>query len=213
MGPRSSSVKSRTYDGTRRQERASAAFRRTLDVAERLFLETGYTATTVAAISKAAGVSAATIYKTYGGKAGLAREVCQRALRGGGVIPAQIRSDALRDSATAGEVAEGWGRLATEVAPRVAPLMLVLRQAGVADAEAEALYEEFDAQRLQRMTDNARFLQRAGFLRDGVTVTVARDVLWFTTASEVYELLVMRRGWSRARFGQFVTDTIGTITR
>jgi len=83
MGQRSSSVKSRTYDGTRRQERASAAFRRTLDVAERLFLESGYTATTVAAISKAAGVSAATIYKTYGGKAGLAREVCQRALRGG----------------------------------------------------------------------------------------------------------------------------------
>lgn len=203
----------RTYDASGRQERARAAFNETLDVAERLFLADGFEATTVAAIAAAAGVSAATIYKTYGGKAGLAREVCHRALRGEGSIPAQVRSNALRASATPKEVAEGWGRLAMEVAPRIAPLMLVLRTAALADSEAAALYDELERQHLDRMSDNARFLQRAGFLREGVGLREARDVLWFTSASEVYELLVVRRGWTRARFGRFVTETIGTITR
>jgi AcrR family transcriptional regulator len=212
MSPSTRPVK-RTYNASGRQEKARESFTATLDIAERMFLANGFEATTVAALAGAAGVSEATIYKTYGGKAGLAREVCHRALRGEGAIPAQTRSNALRDSASARDVAEGWGRLASEVAPRIAPLMLVLRDAGVADAEAAALYDEFDAERLERMTDNARFLQRAGFLRDGITLSEARDVLWFTTASEVYELLVMRRGWSHARFGRFVTDTIGTITR
>ena len=177
MSPTRRQVK-RVYDSSTRQEKARAAFNSTLDVAERLFVADGFESTTVAAIAATAGVSEATIYKTYGGKAGLAREVCHRALRGEGAIPAQTRSNALRDAANAQEVAEGWGRLATEVAPRIAPLMLVLRHAGLADPEAAALYDEFDSQRLERMTDNARFLQRAGFLRDGVSLREARDVLW-----------------------------------
>ena len=212
MSPGRRPVK-RVYDARGRQERARATFNRTLDVAERLFLSGGFEATTVASIAESAGVSAATIYKTYGGKAGLAREVCHRALRGEGSTPAEVRSNALRASATAQEVAEGWGRLGMEVAPRIAPLMLVLRTAALADPEAAALYDELERDHLDRMADNARFLQRAGFLRDGVRLREARDVLWFTSAPEVYELLVVRRGWTRARYGQFVTDTIGTITR
>jgi AcrR family transcriptional regulator len=54
-------------------------------------------ATTVKAIAQAAGVSAATIYKTYGGKAGLVRALCQHALEREGPIPAEERSNALRE--------------------------------------------------------------------------------------------------------------------
>jgi len=213
MGQRSSSVKGRAYDATRRQERASASFRRTLDVAERLFLETGYSATTVAAIANEAAVSEATVYKTYGGKAGLARSVCQRALRGATDVPAEERSNALRSSTSVDAVVQGWSRLAMEVSSRGAPLALVLRNAAVTDPEADALYGELERQRLDRMHDNARFLRDAGFLREGVSVSDARDVLWMSVAPEVYELLVMRRGWSLTRFGRHVARTIGTITR
>jgi AcrR family transcriptional regulator len=203
----------RAYDGSGRQQRAEATRTATLDVAERLFLEDGYTATTVAAIAETAGVSEATIYKSYGGKAGLAREVCQRALRGTTDVPAEERSNALRSSNSADAVAEGWGRLAVEVSSRGAPLFLVLRNAAVTDPEAAALYAEFERQRLDRMHDNARFLHDAGLLRDGVSVQEARDVLWMSVAPEVYELLVLRRGWSRARFGRHVARTIRTITQ
>ena len=203
----------RAYDGRGRQQRAQAARTTTLDVAERLFLEDGYVATTVAAIASQAGVSEATIYKSYGGKAGLAREVCQRALRGSSGTPAQERSNDLRSSASPDAVADGWGRLAVEVSSRGAPLFLVLRNAAATDPEAAALYADFERQRLDRMSDNARFLRDAGFLRDGVSVQEARDVLWMSVAPEVYELLVLRRGWSLARFGRHVARTVRTITR
>ena len=43
------------------------------------FLALGYAATTVESIARAAGVSEATVYKTYGGKAAIVREHLRRA--------------------------------------------------------------------------------------------------------------------------------------
>ena len=211
MSPARRPVK-RSYDASGRQARAQAAFSDTLDVAERLFLADGYTGTTVSAIASASGVSEATIYKTYGGKAALARAVCHRALRGAPAdTPAEERSNALRASASGHTVAEGWGRLAMEVSSRVAPVALVLRNAAATDSEAASLYDELEGQRLERMKDNARFLHDAGFLREDVSVKEAADVLWMSAAPEIYELLVLRRGWSLARFGRQVTRTVRSI--
>ena len=72
--------RTREYDASGRQERAREVHDKTLDVAAEAFLADGYEATTVAAIAAHAGVSEATIYKSYGGKAGLVRELCHRAL-------------------------------------------------------------------------------------------------------------------------------------
>lgn len=206
MGRTAKAVKpTRRYDASGRRERALRQHAATLDAAQHLFLANGYAATTVEAIADEAGVSAATIYKSYGGKAGLVRELCRRALEGEGPIPAEARSDALRTGDDPRAIVEGWGRLVAEVSPRGAPLMLLLRTAATGDAEAAALYAELDASRLARMHDNARHLARAG-LRDGVRVSDARDVMWFCTAPELYDLLVNRRRWSISKFSRFVTD-------
>ena len=58
------------------------------------------------------------------------------------------------------------------------------------------------------MRHNARTLASRGFLRDGVTVKKAADVMWTLTAPELYELLVVRRGWTPGRFGEFVADAL-----
>jgi AcrR family transcriptional regulator len=209
MEARSSKRKgARAYDASGRQERARRQHEATLERARELFLEAGYVATTVEAIARAAGVSAATIYKSYGGKAGLVRELCDRALEGTGPVPAEARSDALRSTGDPRAVIAGWGLLVTEVSPRISPLLLLLRTAGETDEDAAALYDEMDADRLRRMADNARFLVAGGHLRLGVTLTSARDVLWLCSSPELYELLVLRRGWSRRRLGTFVVDTM-----
>jgi AcrR family transcriptional regulator len=205
--------RTRDYDGSGRQDRARAAHDKTLDVAAERFLAHGYEATTVATIAARSGVSEATIYKSYGGKAGLARDLCHRALRGQGAVPAEARSNALRTSSTATELIDGWSLLTIEVAPRVAPLLLVLRDAATADPEAAVLLDELDRDRVARMASNARFLHQAGYLRDGVSVNEARDVMWLTTSPELYELLVQRRRWPLQRFADFVARTIRTITR
>jgi hypothetical protein len=41
-----------------------------------------------------------------------------------------------------------------------------------------------------------------------VNTTHARDVLWLCSSPELYDLLVIRRGWSLPRFSRFLTDTM-----
>src|SRR5690349_13661858 len=76
---REKSKPERRYDATGRRERARRQHEAPLAAAEGLFFERGYAATTVESIARAAKVSEATIYKSYGGKAGLVRELCARA--------------------------------------------------------------------------------------------------------------------------------------
>jgi AcrR family transcriptional regulator len=179
-----------------------------LSHARQLFLEHGYSTTTVEAIAVAAGVSAATIYKRYGGKAGLARQLCERALEGSGDVPAEMRSNALRANDDPHSVVAGWGALAAEVSPRIAPLALVLRSAAETDREAASLYADIVAARLRRMADNARYLADAGHLRPGINARTARDILWWCSSTEFYDLMVLQRGWSPKRFGELVAETI-----
>lgn len=209
MGPSPEPVKTRrAYDGSGRRARARHQYETTLDIAEARFLEDGYARTTVESIAEAAGVSAATIYKAYSGKAGLVRALCQRALAGAGTVPAETRSNALRAGSDARQLIEGWGRLVAEVAPRVAPLMLLLRTAGHTDSDAATLHDELEHARLTRMADNARHLARAGHLREGVDEQTARDVLWTCSSADLYELLVVKRRWTINAYSRFVTTTM-----
>lgn len=202
----------RTYDADGRRQRARQHRASTLQHARDLFLERGYAATTVESIATAAGVSAATVYKAHGGKAGLVRDLCAAALAGDGPVPAEQRSDALRIADDARTLIEGWGALIAEVSPRVAPLLLLLRAAAEHDPDAAALYAELDQSRLDRMADNAVHLAKGGRLRAGLTAEAARDVLWLCSSPEMYELLVQRRGWTPDQLGVFAVGTItGTL--
>ena len=200
-------VKSRRYDGSRRRAAADARRARVLEAADRLMRRDGYHATTVAAIAAASGVSPETIYKSLGGKPGLVRALFEKALEGAGPVPAETRSDALRNTDPT-TLVTGWARLATEVAPRGLPVLALVRAAAASDPEMRELYDELEAGRLRRMRDNARALAALGGVRDGITVEEAGDVLFTVSSAEMYELLVMRRGWSIERWSTFVRDTI-----
>ena len=95
-----------------------------------------------------------------------------------------------------------------EVAPRVAPVLLLVRDAAASDPQLATLQDEMDAARLTRMTHNARTLLNGGHLRKGITLDGATDVLWTYSSPELFELLVVRRGWSIERYGQFIGDAM-----
>jgi AcrR family transcriptional regulator len=210
MRPRTPVVKEkRSYDASRRQEQARRNRDRILEAGERRFLRDGYAATTIAAIAADAGVSADTIYKSFGGKPGLVRAIRAKALEGQGPVPAEQRSDAVQRHEVDGhKIIEAWGALTAEVAPNVAPILLLVRAAAATDPEGKALLDEMDADRLRRMSANARRLRDSGHLRTGITLTQATDVLWTYSAPELYELLVLRRGWSPKRYGDFVATAM-----
>jgi AcrR family transcriptional regulator len=199
----------RRYDASRRREHARRNHDRIVEAAERRFLRDGYVATTIAAVAADAEVSTDTIYKSFGGKPGLVRAIRAKALEGEGPVPAEQRSDAVHTRATSGrEIIEAWGALTAEVAPRVAPILLLMRAAAASDPEGQTLLDELDANRLRRMTLNARRLRDGGHLRRGITLARAADVLWTYSAPELYELLVLRRGWSPKRYGHFVAEAM-----
>ena len=209
MEPKLSPVKLRRYDSSRRQLQAQQTRSDILAVARRRFLADGYAATTNSVIAREAGVSVDTIYKTYGGKPGLVRAIHEQSLAGEGPVAAEARSNALQTSEPDPRVImRGIGQLTAEVAPRAAPIMLLIRDAALSDPDMADLKAELDDHRLQRMTHNARNLANAGHLRDDITIEQAGEIMWTYSAAELYELIVINRGWSPERFGAFVADAM-----
>ena len=169
----------------------------------------GFSRTTVARIAEDAGVSEETVYKAFGNKVALVRAIRDRALAGEGPVHAERRSDRMQASEyDPRAIIRGWGVLTMEVAPRVAPVLLLVRDAAASDPELARLQEEMDAARLTRMTHNARTLLKGGHLRKGITLEAAADVLWTYSSPELYELLVIRRAWAVERYGRFIADAM-----
>jgi AcrR family transcriptional regulator len=201
--------RTRRYDSARRQGAAQQRRDAVVDAAGRLFARTGFAGTTIATIAEAAGVSVETVYKAFGNKVALVRAIRDKALAGEGPVHAERRSDRMQASENdPRQIIRRWGVLAMEVAPRVAPVLLLVRQAAATDPELAGLQAEMDAARLTRMTHNARTLLKCGQLRKGLTLGAATDVLWTYSSPELYELLVIRRGWSIERYGRFIAEAM-----
>lgn len=197
----------RRYNSSGRQAQARRNQETVLDAAQRQFLDTGYGATTVAAIAAEAGVSVETIFKAFGGKSGLVRAIYDRALRGQEPVSAYERSDEMRARETDPRtIMRTWGELTTEVAARMTPIRLLIRAAAVTDPEIAALLKDGDDERLERMRHHAEFLAERGYLRDGFTTDKATDVLYTCSSLEIYDVLVLQRGWPLPEFARFVAD-------
>ncbi|WP_306231638.1 TetR family transcriptional regulator [Agrococcus beijingensis] len=196
----------RRYDAARRREGAAERRRRIVEAARQRFTAQGFALTTVAAVAAEAGVSPETIYKSFGGKAGLVRAIWQSALAGVGPEHAERRADAVAASAgTGAEIVEGWLRLALEVAPRATPVLALIRSAAEVDPEARGLLEEIEGGRAERMLHNARALADGGHLRPDLSLEAARDLL-LAFSGDLYERLVLRAGWD-------AEDYVATMTR
>ena len=190
-------VKSRrVYNSRGRQEQARRTRDAILDVARKRFLTDGYAATTMPSIATEVGVSVDTVHKAFGGKAGLVRAIYQRSLDGSGPVAAPRRSDQMQHGETDPHaIVRQWGTLTTEVAPLVAPVHLLIRDAAATDSEMAALLRDSDDQRRERMRHNAHTLADRGHLAPGVTIEDATDVMWTYSSPELFELLVLRCGW------------------
>jgi hypothetical protein len=105
-------------------------------------------------------------------------------------------------------VAGPYGVFLAEVAPRHVPVQLVIRDAATADPEARAVWAELQAERLWGMTMFARALHDDGHLRPGISTNEARDVLWTYNSAELFQLLVIERGWSPKRYGRWVAGAL-----
>jgi AcrR family transcriptional regulator len=203
--------RARPYDSSRRQAQARQTRAAILEVARAQFLERGFAATTVGEIATAVGVSVETVYKAFANKAGLLKAMFDVAIVGDDEpIPLQQREMVARIQAEP----DGRKKLAiygnsyAERAERAVPVQLLARDAAASDPGARAVLDQLNEERLTGMTAFSRHLHESKVLRKSIRAPDALDVLWLFTAPEVYERLVIERGWTTQRFGAWITQQL-----
>ena len=208
----SSGVKAqRRYDSSGRQQQASRNRMTMLQSARSLFLDRGFGATTMPAVAAEAGVSVQTVYKAFGNKAGLAKAVFDVTIAGDDDPRPMLQRAALgrvRDEPDPRRKLRLYGQFLAQVAPRHVPIQLVIREAAANDAEAAQVWRQLQQERLKGMATFAASLHKNGQLRPGLSVTEARDVLWTYNSAELYQLLVIERGWTTKRYGRWTADAL-----
>jgi AcrR family transcriptional regulator len=201
----------RNYDASGRREQARARRRAVVLAAQELFERDGYRATTIAAVGRAAGVSAESVYKGFGTKAALAKDVFDLVLAGDDdPVPIAERPEARAVQAEPDvrrKIALYVDGLARRQ-QRSAKVQILIRDGRHVDETLEDIWRKLLDERLTGMTMLGRHLHESGGLRDAVDVDEVRDVLWTCTAVELYELLVLERGWSLDRYAAWITRSI-----
>lgn len=204
-------VKPRPYNSSRRQEQARLTRRAILNAARELFLERGYADTTMGAVAKDAGVSTETIYKAFRNKPGLVKALFDVAIVGDDEpIPMldRDRTHEIRAEPDARKKLVMYGQHLSEAGPRAARIQLLIRSAAATDTEAAVVWNRMAEERLIGMMRLAQDLHDGGHLRPGISVDDARDVLWTCNSVEIYDLLVLQRGWSADRYGRWVAEAM-----
>ena len=101
-----------------------------------------------------------------------------------------------------------YGEHLTSVAPRHVPFQLVILDAAANDPDAAKVWSQLQTERLRGMMMFANSLAADGHLREDVTATEARDVLWTYNSAELYRLLVIERRWSAKRYGRWIATAL-----
>ncbi len=199
---------SRSYRSPLREEQARQTQRRILDAAYALLLEQGYTATTMAGVAAAAGVSAQTVYKTFGSKPALVKRVYDVTLVGDDEpIPFADRPEvrAMRAETDARRFLARYAAVGRVMVERLGPLLRVLLAgARAGDPELRAFVDTVNGERLIGAAMMVQRLVELQALRDGVGVDEARDAIWTLNSVEVWSLLTEQRGWSGDRYADWV---------
>lgn len=202
---------SREYDASGRREKARATRRSVLAAARALLEERGYNATTIAGVALRAGVSSPSIYKGFGTKAGLVKEVFDVTIAGDDepvAVADRPETERIQEEPDVRAKLRLYAEGAAARADRSARVQLALRNGAAVDSAVDELWQLLQAQRLTGMTMLARHLVDTGQLRAGVEVDEARDVLWTCISVEVYDLLVLQRGWSRDAYAEWLARAL-----
>jgi AcrR family transcriptional regulator len=193
----------RTYDGAARQARTRRTQAAVVEAAQSLFVERGYAATTIEAISDRSDTPQATVYRLFSSKLGILKALLDVSIGGDDrAMPMANRPQvrALESDADPANQLTGFAALLREIMARVGPVHRVLADAARSDQDAAALLAEIARQRHEGQQGIARSLARSGALRPGLSERDAADVIHALASPEVYGLLVTDRGWSGERY-------------
>jgi AcrR family transcriptional regulator len=205
-------VKARRPDeGSARQARTRRTRAAVVEAARSLFVERGYAATTIEAISDRSDTPQATVYRLFSSKLGILKAVLDVSVGGDDETVAMADRPPVRallsDDDPKNQLA-GFAALLREVMGRVGPVHRILADAARSDEDAASLLAEIARQRHEGQRRIARSLTRSGALRPGIRERDAADIIHAIASPEVYGLLVFDREWSGERYEKWLRSIL-----
>jgi AcrR family transcriptional regulator len=182
-----------------------------VDAARTLFLERGYVATTIEAISEHSDVPSATVYRLFASKLGILRALLDISIAGDDEpLAVQDRPDvaSLLTEPDPHELLAGFAGVTTAINQRTSDVYRALASAAGSDPAAAELLREIRQQRDQGQRRIARALARAHALKPGLREGGAADLIHALMSPELYRLLVGDRGWTPQRYQQWLAATL-----
>ena len=193
------------------QARTRLARRAVIDAARTLFIERGYGATTIEAISARADVPAPTVYRLFSSKRGILKALLDVSIAGDDeAVPIADRPPvrSLLGAPDPRSKVEGFVAIAAQVNSRTAAIYRILVSAAASDSDAATLLDDLSRQRQEGQGGLARSLASAGALRPKLRERDAGDIIHALMSPEVHRLLVVDRGWPPQRYEKWLTDTL-----
>ncbi|HQZ13538.1 MAG TPA: helix-turn-helix domain-containing protein [Devosia sp.] len=204
----------RRYASERRLEQAAGTRAAVIAAARTLFVETGWKATTIAAVARAAGVSSETVYAVFSSKEGLLRAVIEASIRRDRPDTPLLEQAGPQGLAAAGDQREVIALFARDIAAvlgSVADLMAVVRTAAETDAEMGALYRGLHEGRRRNLSFAAAALLKHGPLRGGIGEAEATAVLWRLASPELFLLLTRTEGLGAEAYAGWLAETLEAV--
>ena len=200
-----SSVKGqkRPIRSTLRQRQAQATARMIVAAAKALFLEQGYTGTTIEAIAGRAEVGVSTVYAVFGSKRGILRAI-RTAWHEGSRIREVVYSDP--GEASPEERLERLAQATRQQWETGVEVIAIYNGAAAADAEAAAELSEALQGRRKGIGNFAKSLEP--HLRAGLDTARATAILQALCLPEVFNELVRRSGWPAEDYQAWLAQTL-----
>jgi AcrR family transcriptional regulator len=195
----------------RSQARTRLARRAVVEAARTLFLERGYAATTIDAISEESDVPSATVYRLFSSKLGILKALLDTSIAGDDrPLAVQERPDvaAMFTEPDPHKLLTAFARITSAINQRTNDVYRVLVSAAGSDPAAAELLGELRQQRDRGQGQIARSLARARALKPGLRERDAADLIHALMSPEVYRLFVGDRGWTPERYQQWLATTL-----
>jgi len=197
----------RPYRSTLRDSQARATRRAVVDAGRDLFVELGWSGTTIDAVAARAGVSRKTVFTSVGGKAALLKLALDWALVGDDEPVAleerQVLAEMEQQTDPRALVAR-WAGFVAELEERAAPLAAVLVVAADADPEAAGVHAVSERNRLRGAEFIVARLAAIDGLRAGVTAERAVAAALVLMDPSIHRTLVSEHGWTRGEYADWI---------
>jgi AcrR family transcriptional regulator len=193
------------------QARTRLARRAVVEAARTLFVDRGYGATTIEAVSDLSDVPPATVYRLFSSKLGILKALLDVSIAGDDrALPLLDRPEVagLFAEADPEELLAGFARISVAINQRSGQIYQIMASAASSEPEAANLLGQYTQQRQQGQGQIARALARAGALRPDLREREAADIVHVLMSPEVYRLFVADRGWSPARYEKWLRNAL-----